>query len=81
MKVIPETRRVPKFESYILIMHVMSKLSTNIHMDSYHFLSRLSNKDCLFFDLSLGRRGGGVISHLPSYCVIVPNNFSFITIR
>jgi hypothetical protein len=25
--------------------------------------------------------GGGIISHLPSYLVVVPNNFSFITIR
>ena len=25
--------------------------------------------------------GGGVISHLPPYWVVVPNNLSFITIR
>ena len=39
----------------------------------------ISNKDCSFFDFHWG--GVGVISHLPSYWVVVPNNFSFITIR
>ena len=37
-----------------------------------------SNKDCSFFDFHWG--GVGVIYHLPSYWVVVPNNFSFITI-
>jgi hypothetical protein len=57
------------------------KLSTNIHVNSDHFLSRFTNTKYSFFDLSLGRRGGSLISHLPSYWVVVPNNFSFITIR
>ena len=38
-----------------------------------------SNKDRSFFDFHWG--GGGVIAHLPSYWVVVPNNFSLITIR
>jgi hypothetical protein len=38
-----------------------------------------SNKVCSFFDFHWG--GGGAISHLHSYWVVVPNNFSFITIR
>jgi hypothetical protein len=38
-----------------------------------------SNKDCSFFDLSLGRKGRNFSPTLLS--VVVPNNFSFITIR
>ena len=38
-----------------------------------------SNKDCSFFDLSLGRKGRNFSPTL--LWVVVPNNFSFITIR
>jgi hypothetical protein len=37
-----------------------------------------SNKDCSFFDLSLGRKGRNFSPTL--LWVVVPNNFSFITI-
>jgi hypothetical protein len=49
MKVITET--------HCMLYLNLFKLSTNIHVDSDDFLSRFSNKYCLFFDLSLVRRG------------------------
>ena len=67
------------FLLWMLFLNLL-KLSTIIHVDSDYFISRFSNKYCLFFDLSLVRRGS-VISPLPSYWVVVPNNFSFIMIR
>ena len=60
-------------------IYICMTLSTNIHVDSAHCLSWLSNKDCSFLDVSSG--WGGVISHLPSYWVGVPNTIDFITIR
>jgi hypothetical protein len=79
MKVIPETRCVPIFDIYVLIMHAIPK-----------FVQIKHNYTCGQWSFSLIKivhslichwGGGGVISHLPSYWVVVPSNFSFITIR
>ena len=67
MKVIPETRCVPKFDIYVLIIHVIPNFAQIKHT--------------FIRGQWLGRRGGGAISYLPSYWIVVPNNFSFITIR
>ena len=79
MKGITETRCVPKFDIYVLIMHVIPKFVQIKHKYtcgqwSFSLIKIVHSLICHW-------GGGGVISHLPSYWVVVPNNFSFITIR
>jgi hypothetical protein len=78
MKVIPETRCVPKFDIYVLIMHAMPKFVQIKH--TYTCGQKSFSLIKIVHSLTCHWGGGGVISHLPSYLVVVPNNFSFITI-
>jgi hypothetical protein len=79
MKVIPETRCVPKFDIYVLIMHAIPKFVQIKHKYTCGQWSFSLIK--IVHSLTCHWGWGGVISHLPSYWVVVPNNFSFITIR
>ena len=72
MKVITETRCVPKFDIYVLIMHAMPKFVQIKHKYTCRQWSFSLIK--IVHSLTCHWGGGGVISHLPS-------NFSFITIR
>jgi hypothetical protein len=63
MKVIPETRCVPKFDIYVLIMHAISKFAQIKHKYtcgqwSFYLIKIVHSLTCHW-------GGGGVISHLP----------------
>ena len=79
MKVIPETRCVPKFDIYVLIMHAIPKFVQIKHKYTCRQWSFSLIKIVHSLTCHLG--GRGVISHLPSYWLVVPNTFSFIAIR
>ena len=79
MKVIPETRCASQFDIYVLIMHVISKFVQIKHKYTCGQWSFSLIK--IVHSLTCHRGGGGIIFHLPSYWVVVPNNFSFITTR
>ena len=79
MKVIPETRCVSKFHIYVLVMHVMPTFVQIKHKYTCRQWSFSLIKIVHSLTCHLG--GRGVISHLPSYWLVVPNTFSFIAIR